>query len=294
MMDRMSVSLETRRSWFLQGVAAWQHAQVVLGVPSTQTRADQYACPLCFEINDDKRQAHFQVFAGADLANGSLTVEHVPPKSPGGRALVLTCRACHNTAGAALDAHARKRENPRDAFLGRVTTKISMTVSGHRLAGSFSLEDGAYHFAATKKPNAHRPDAEAGVRRTLAGGEDTDRIGVTAQVGSTILSLLASLHPLRPLAGAEPRSVAAWDPVRQCYDQLPAQRASRGGGPGPSKQPRDAQGENRGGDSASDRPGACAIASVARVLPCARRRSASPRTARFLRPPAAAIPPLAR
>ena len=39
-----------------------------------------------------------------------------------------------------------------------------------------------------------------------------------------ILSLLASLYPLRPLAGGEPRIVAARDPVRQCYEQLPAQR----------------------------------------------------------------------
>lgn len=171
----MSVSLETRRRWFAQGAAAWHRAQILLGVPSTEARTALYACPLCLEINHEERRAQFRVFIEAALTDSSLTVEHVPPESLGGRPLVLTCRACNSTAGAGLDAHARKRENPRDAFLGRVTTKISMTAGGHRLAGSFTLKDGAYHFMATKKPNAHRPEAEAGVRGTLACPEDSDR-----------------------------------------------------------------------------------------------------------------------
>lgn len=171
----MSVGLATRRRWFAQGAAAWQRAQVVLGVPSVEARTDLYACPLCLEINHEKQRAQFRVFIEAALTDGSLTVEHVPPESFGGRPLVLTCRACNSTAGAELDAHARKRENPRDAFLGHVTTKISMKAGGHRLTGSFTVKDGAYQFIATKKQNAHRPDAEAGVRGTLAGPEDSDR-----------------------------------------------------------------------------------------------------------------------
>jgi hypothetical protein len=173
--DQMSVSLGTRRRWFAQGAAAWYRTQIVLGVPGSEARTDLYACPLCLEINHEERRAQFRVFVEAALMDGSLTVEHVPSESLGGRPLVLTCRVCNSTAGTGLDAHARKRENPRDAFLGRVTTKISMTVGGHRLAGSFTFEDGAYHFMATRKANAHRPDAEAGVRRMLAGPEDSDR-----------------------------------------------------------------------------------------------------------------------
>lgn len=171
----MQLSIETRRRWFARGAAAWHRAQVVLGVPSQDARSDLYACPLCLNIDHDERRARFCVFTEAALHNQSLTVEHVPPQSFGGRPLVLTCRACNNTSGAGVDAHARKRENPRDAFLGRVATKISMTAGTHRLAGSFMLTSGAYHFAVTKRRNAHRPDAEAGVRRTLTNSEDSTR-----------------------------------------------------------------------------------------------------------------------
>ena len=79
------------------------------------------------------------------------------------------------SAGTALDAHARKRENPRDAFLGRVTTQISMTAGGHRLPGSFTLQDGQYHLAIAKKKHAYRLDAELGFRQTLARPEGSDR-----------------------------------------------------------------------------------------------------------------------
>ena len=105
----------------------------------------------------------------------AVTVEHVPPKSLCGRPLVLTCRACNSTAGAALDVHARRRENPRDAVLGRVTTKISMSAGGHRVAGSFTVRDGAYDLTVTRKRNAHRADAEARVRGTLASTGNSDR-----------------------------------------------------------------------------------------------------------------------
>jgi hypothetical protein len=171
----MSLSLDTRRRWFAQGAVAWHRTQILLGVPSAKARTDLYACPLCFEIDHDEHRAQFRVFTEAGLTDGSLTVEHVPPDSLGGRPLVLTCRVCNTVAGAELDAHARRRENPRDAFLGRVAAKTSMTVGGHRLAGSFTLKDGVYRFTVTKTTNAHRPDAEPGVRDILAGPEGSDR-----------------------------------------------------------------------------------------------------------------------
>lgn len=111
----------------------------------------------------------------AALTDGSLSVEHVPPESLGGRPLVLTCKPCNSSAGAGLDAHVRKRENPRDAFLGRVTTTVNMTAGSHRLSAGFTVTDGTYRFTATKKPNAHRPDAEAGIRGIMAGPEDSNR-----------------------------------------------------------------------------------------------------------------------
>jgi hypothetical protein len=108
----------------------------------------------------------------------------------------------------------------------------------------------------------------------------------------TIASLLASSPSPRSLTGGDARkSVAASAPVCGSCGRFPAQRASRGGGPGPSPPPRDARGESRGGGAAGDRPVARASPGVARVPPCARRHSASLRTARSSRRPAAAVPP---
>jgi hypothetical protein len=53
-----------------------------------------YACPLCQTL-----------FTIDELDTRNLTKEHVPPRSIGGREMVLTCRQCNNSAGATFDAH---------------------------------------------------------------------------------------------------------------------------------------------------------------------------------------------
>ena len=53
------------------------------------------------------------------LSDDTLTYEDVPPKSVGGRWLVLTCKQCNNTAGTRLDAQARLREEQLDFLAGR-------------------------------------------------------------------------------------------------------------------------------------------------------------------------------
>ncbi len=50
-------------------------------------------CPLCGGF-----------FTRDDLNVGLLTIEHVPPRSIGGKAMCLTCAACNNTAGSTVDA----------------------------------------------------------------------------------------------------------------------------------------------------------------------------------------------
>jgi hypothetical protein len=147
----MRVSLETKRRWFRQGAAAWHRAQIVMGVAEASASDDIYVCPLCLEIDYEQRSGRFTCHTDAAIEDRSLTVEHVPPESLGGGPLLLTCKDCNNTAGHELDADARKRENSRDAFLGRVTTKASMTAGGHRLAGSFTAEEGQFRFAVTNK-----------------------------------------------------------------------------------------------------------------------------------------------
>ena len=60
---------------------------------------DQYCCPLCENM-----------FDRAALSDGTLTIEHVPPASQGGKGLVLTCRKCNTTAGSTVDAETHRRQ----------------------------------------------------------------------------------------------------------------------------------------------------------------------------------------
>jgi HNH endonuclease len=54
-----------------------------------------YGCPLCFGLFGRKQL-------------DQLTLDHVPPKSVGGKLKVLTCKACNSAAGAKLDAYAHQ------------------------------------------------------------------------------------------------------------------------------------------------------------------------------------------
>ena len=66
-----------------------------------------YPCPICL--------TPFTVEA---LAAKTLSAEHVPPESVGGRELLLTCTVCNSTAGSKLDASARTKEDVRAAMAG--------------------------------------------------------------------------------------------------------------------------------------------------------------------------------
>lgn len=59
-----------------------------------------YVCPICRLLFDH-----------AQLRNGDLTIEDVPPKSVGGKALLLTCRTCNNSAGHLYENHLKLRED---------------------------------------------------------------------------------------------------------------------------------------------------------------------------------------
>jgi hypothetical protein len=68
-----------------------------------------YPCPICL--------TPFTIEA---LADKRLSAEHVPPKSVGGRELLLTCKGCNNSAGTKLDADAKTKEDVRIALAGRL------------------------------------------------------------------------------------------------------------------------------------------------------------------------------
>lgn len=56
---------------------------------------DAYLCPLC----------------GNFKSLNELTLEHAPPKSIGGKEIILTCYTCNNDAGRKIDSHIAKQQN---------------------------------------------------------------------------------------------------------------------------------------------------------------------------------------
>lgn len=80
-----------KQRWFDLGVAA---AELVFGRP-----VPGYVCPLCIHA--------FPLL-------GSLTFEHVPPESLGGREVCLTCVRCNSTAGFGIDKELRRAQDERE------------------------------------------------------------------------------------------------------------------------------------------------------------------------------------
>jgi len=76
---------------------------------------NSYICPLCTR--------HFTIIDLDQTRNNCLTLEDVPPKSLGGKALTLTCKECNNTAGSYLDEELRKKMIAHE-FLEGVTGAI--------------------------------------------------------------------------------------------------------------------------------------------------------------------------
>jgi hypothetical protein len=85
-----------------------------------------------------------------------LTIEDVPPKSVGGRPLLLTCKRCNNTAGSDFDSHAATRADADDFMRGRVTGRpLPMTshVDGIPLRGTAQWTDNGIQFFGIPKQN---------------------------------------------------------------------------------------------------------------------------------------------
>jgi hypothetical protein len=103
----------TKLSWFARGAAELRDCFERRGLGDRLPEGDWYMCPCCPTLHDQE-----------SVLDGSLTAEDVPPKSVGGRKILLTCRGCNNTAGEELDHHAAKRQVIED-FMSRAE-------NGHR------------------------------------------------------------------------------------------------------------------------------------------------------------------
>jgi len=121
-----------------------------------------YCCPICRKK-----------FSSEDLDKNLLTLEHVPPKSQGGKAIALTCSVCNNKAGHTIDAEVARREEVLKAS-ALVTQKG--TYEGD-LALSFGDESGKpLNFRAVLhdnqlrfylKPKSNPPDARGRLKACI-------------------------------------------------------------------------------------------------------------------------------
>jgi HNH endonuclease len=127
----MGISQRKRRDWFDRGAADYA------SVCAKQDRQQLYTCPICLTS-----------FVVDGLADGRLSSEHVPPRSVGGKELVLTCKRCNNSAGTKLDADAAVKELVRSAMSGtrehRERVKVAIgnlhvNAEVHFSGGSYSL-----------------------------------------------------------------------------------------------------------------------------------------------------------
>ncbi|MEV0241941.1 hypothetical protein AB0I06_18695 [Streptomyces sp. NPDC050674] len=139
------MTMDKRLRWFDEGAPKLRQVLERLGLgdvlPAGQ---DFYACPCCLVAYP--REA---------VSAGLLTIEDVPPKSVGGRPLLLTCKRCNNTAGADFDSHAATRADAEDFMRGRVTGRplpVTSHVDGIPLRGTAQwTESGVQIFGIPKQ-----------------------------------------------------------------------------------------------------------------------------------------------
>jgi hypothetical protein len=117
------------RRWFDQGYKSFSRR-----FPAIASKIEPepfYVCPQCLRAFNER---------ALDLR--LLTREDVPPKSVGGKKIILTCCECNWRAGHEMDAHARREADILDFFGGRLSEARAMirTRSG-RLPVHLSSKD---------------------------------------------------------------------------------------------------------------------------------------------------------
>lgn len=134
--------------------------------------ASLYFCPLCMVG-----------FPESSLKDDTLTVEHVPPKSVGGKVLVLTCKDCNSGTGHSIDAAQAGREELREivaALLqGSPTTgpkRVQLEIGGTPLNVELSKLNDTVTLEIAEEAN--HPDRSAQVKaymQRLTAENRTDR-----------------------------------------------------------------------------------------------------------------------
>ena len=102
-----------------------------------------YICPICFNG-----------YTFEDIKKGILTLEHVPPRSIGGKGLVLTCKSCNSIAGYSID-RALNDKNKIDNFLisSNENKRARLEAFGERINIVTQNSDSSLKFTISKNIN---------------------------------------------------------------------------------------------------------------------------------------------
>lgn len=166
----MAVKLATKLRWFDRGAAAFAQVFPDALSPLGPDPAPHYVCPQCAEPDASGQRYRVQLFPRSAVESGELTAEHVPPKSFGGRELILTCKRCNDTGGSLLEAHARKRENPVDVMIGvaKKPSHVRLTAGDHTVSVALTEEEGMLTMAfPPQRKKANDPRKEKAVWQAL-------------------------------------------------------------------------------------------------------------------------------
>lgn len=170
--------MERRQRWFADGAVALRRTLNIMGMADSLPPGDFYACPLCL-----------MAYSRDAFKNGVLSDEHVPPRSSGGRVLVLTCTRCNNTAGTAMDADAAGREALHDLFAGRSlgrNLRAEYKIGEATVRGNVTSVNGAIMMSVVPKANNPRDVTE--MTETLTKWADA---GVGGSIGFRFLERLS-------------------------------------------------------------------------------------------------------
>jgi len=103
-----------------------QNLQLVKKHPKIETDPDftrGYPCPICWRL--------FTEYDSYTSAGLHLTIEDVPPKSLGGKPILLTCNECNNYAGTKLESQLEQQLRLTDFLKGTpgVSQKSKITIN---------------------------------------------------------------------------------------------------------------------------------------------------------------------
>lgn len=94
-----------------------------------------YLCPICFNLYDKS-------YLNKNCAN-PLTLEDTPPKSLGGKPIILTCKKCNSICGYKLDVHLLNRLEEINAFqlLPNSRFRTTFEKNGNKINGSINVDE---------------------------------------------------------------------------------------------------------------------------------------------------------